>query len=223
MLQLLAQQYVIHQPNLISNPSWKQPKIFQALEIMTLENVIALNYFLSFRLGFAAEPCPRFIIPTEVRNSANGKHKKLFDYKNQQELYDQMVEFVQKLFFKYVLVSPKDRKVVIVESVLCPTDIRETLAKVLFCHFEVPSIFFVPSHLVVLATLSQETALVVDIGYKEAVVIPVYCGVQVLNAWQAQPLAAEAVHEEIKGQLILNGVKEELLSEGIVEDIKGES
>lgn len=39
--------------------------------------------------------------------------------------------------FRYVLVSPKERKVVIVESALCPTEIRETLAKVLFRHFEV--------------------------------------------------------------------------------------
>lgn len=38
---------------------------------------------------------------------------------------------------RYVLVSPKERKVVIVESVLCPTEIRETLARVLFRHFEV--------------------------------------------------------------------------------------
>jgi actin-related protein 10 len=100
------------------------------------------------------------------------------------------------------------------ESVLCPTNIRETLAKVLVCDFEVSSVFFVPSHLVVLATLSQETALVVDIGYKEAVVIPVYSRVQVLNVWQAQLLAAEVVHDD------LNGVKEELLTESIVEDIE---
>lgn len=71
-----------------------------------------------------------------------------------------------------------------------------------------------------LATLAVDTAIVVDLGYKEATVIPVYCGVQVLNAWQAQPLAAETVHDEIKANLILNGVNEEILSDRIVEDIK---
>ena len=74
--------------------------------------------------------------------------------------------------------------------------------------------------MVALATLAVETAIVVDLGYKEATVIPVYCGVQVLNAWQAQPLAAETVHDEIKASLILNGVSEEILSERIIEDIK---
>lgn len=45
--------------------------------------------------------------------------------------------FILSYLSRYVLVSPKERKVVIVESVLCPTEIRETLAKVLFRHFEV--------------------------------------------------------------------------------------
>ena len=35
------------------------------------------------------------------------------------------------------MVNPKERKVVVVESILAPTVFRETLAKVLFKHFEV--------------------------------------------------------------------------------------
>lgn len=107
------------------------------------------------------------------------------------------------------------------ENVLCPTLIRNTLAKVLFRHFECQSVLFVPSHLVTLATLAIDTALVVDIGYKEAVIIPVYSGVQVLHAWQAQPLASEAVHAEIKKQLLeQNADLEELLTDNVIEDIK---
>ena len=116
--------------------------------------------------------------------------------------------------------SPKDRKISIVESVLTPTVIRECIAKVLFFHFEVSSVLFLASHLVAISTLAISTCLVVDIGYKETTIIPVYSGVQVLNCWEAQPLAAESVHDEIKANLILNGVKEEILSDRIVEDIK---
>lgn len=79
---------------------------------------------------------------------------------------------------------------------------------------------FLPMHLVAISTLAVDTALVVDLGYKEAIVIPVYSGVQVLNAWQAQPLAAEAVHDEIKSKLVLDGVNEGILSEKVIEDIK---
>lgn len=73
----------------------------------------------------------------------------------------------------------------------------------------------------VLSTLAVETALVIDIGNKEATIIPVYCGVQVLHAWQAQAIAAEAVHDDIKRQLIESGINQELLSPEIIEDIKG--
>lgn len=76
-----------------------------------------------------------------------------------------------------------------------------------------------PLHLVALSTLAVETA-VVDLGYKEATVILFYSGVQVLNSWQAQPLAAEAVHHEIKANLLLNGVNEEILTDRVIEDIK---
>lgn len=83
------------------------------------------------------------------------------------------------------------------------------------------SILFVPTHLVALSTLAVDTALVVDIGFKEAVVMPVFSGVQVLHAWQAQPLAGEAVHTEIKRQLLASQVNEELLTDDVIEDIKG--
>ncbi|XP_062560716.1 actin-related protein 10 [Armigeres subalbatus] len=187
--------------------------------------VLEMGYAFT-KLGFAGEPHPRSIIPSEVldhktrSSSQTTPNKKLFDYATESELYDQLVEFLKTIFFKYVLVSPKERKVVIVESVLCPTQIRENLARALFCHFDVSSVFYVPTHLVVLATLAVDTALVVDIGYKEAAVVPVYSGVQAVFAWEAQPLAAEAVNEHIKGELILNGVEEHLLTDYVIEDIK---
>lgn len=172
------------------------------------------------KLGFAAEAFPRHIIPSTITDTMTKVTKNILQSTSDIELYDQIVEFVNKLFFKHILVSPKDRRIVIVETVFTPTQFRETLAKVLFRHFEVASVLFVPTHLVVLATLAIDTALVVDLGYKEAIVVPVYSGVQVLHAWEAQNLAAEAVHSEIRRQLIATGVDESLLAEDIVEDIK---
>lgn len=61
----------------------------------------------------------------------------------------------------------------------------------------------VPSHLVAVSTLGLSTALVLDVGYKEATLIPICEGVPVLKAWQALPLAGKAVHEYVL-QLIKN-------------------
>lgn len=174
-------------------------------------------------MGFAAEAYPRYIIRSVIDDArAPGQVRNIFDCQDEQLLYDTMVSFIEQVFFKYVLVSPKDRRVVIIESVLCPTLVRETLAKVLFRHFEVASVFFLSSHLNVLTTLAISSALVVDLGFKECVIVPVYSGVQVLHAYQAQPLAAEAVHAEIKRKLLEKGVNGNFLTDDVIEDIKGE-
>jgi actin-related protein 10 len=52
-----------------------------------------------------------------------------------------------------------------------------------------------PIHLVTISTLAVDTLLVLDVGYQEATLIPVFEGVPILKAWQALPLASKAVHE----------------------------
>ncbi len=40
---------------------------------------------------------------------------------------------------RYALAHPKEKRIVVVESLLCPTVVRDTLASVFFDHFEVLS------------------------------------------------------------------------------------
>ncbi|KAL1138735.1 hypothetical protein AAG570_008797 [Ranatra chinensis] len=154
------------------------------------------------KFGFIGEFAPRCIIPSEIKCPSSGKIRYIYSYTDENDLYSLLVEFVHMLFFKHVLVTPKDRHVVIVESLLCPTLFRDTLAKVLYRHFEVASILFVPSHLVALCTLGVKTALVIDVGYEEVQIIPVYEGVPILKAWQAQPLAAKAIEARLRNNFI---------------------
>ncbi|XP_069684349.1 actin-related protein 10 [Periplaneta americana] len=171
------------------------------------------------KFGFAGESGPRCIVRTEIRCPETKQVKKVLNYSSKEELYDLLVEFLHNLYFRHLLVSPKDRRVVVVESLLCPTVFRETLAKVFFRHFEVSSLLFVPSHLVSLCTLGVNTALILDVGYVEAVLIPVYEGVPVLHAWQAQPRAAEAVESSLKSMLLNHNEKEDF-PDSTIEDIK---
>lgn len=115
--------------------------------------------------------------------------------------------FFEKLYFRSLAVNPKDRRVIIVESVFTPSQFRKSLAKVLFTRFEIPSLTFVPSHLVSLITIAAKTALVVDIGYTECAVIPVIEGITVLDAAQFAPLGAKAIHERILEDLQMTGCK----------------
>lgn len=147
--------------------------------------------------------------------------RKLSDYKDQNDLYDMLVEFIQLIYFKYALISPKDKPIVLVESILCPTLFRSTLAKVLFSHYEVSAIWYLPSHLVSLAPLEVDTALVLDVGYSEAVAVPICHGYPVLHAWEALPIGSQHVQKKIMELLSSDNLGVQNLNEDVLEDIKG--
>ena len=68
--------------------------------------------------------------------------------------------------------------------------------------FDVPSVLFAPSHLLATFPLGIGSALVLDVGYSEALVVPIFESVAMLNCWEASPAAgAKAVHAAIRSQL----------------------
>ncbi|XP_018563713.1 actin-related protein 10 [Anoplophora glabripennis] len=183
--------------------------------------VVVLDIGAAFtKFGFTGEFAPRNIIKSEVRCKKTGELKRLWDFKTPDELYDLLVEFIHIIYFKFALLSPKDRPIVIVESLLCPTLFRETLAKVLFIHYEISSMLVLPSHLICLSSIAVDTAVVVDVGYKEAVVIPVCYGLPIVQAWQALPLGAEAIHNNLKTALSSNNTGIQNIPESTLEDVK---
>ena len=103
------------------------------------------------KCGYAGEMTPRCIIPSKIGD------KWIHDIKDAEELHATLVDFVHHLYFKWLLVNPKDRRVVIVENLLGVSLLKNTIAKVLFNHYEVSSVLFVPSHLVSLFTLGINT------------------------------------------------------------------
>ncbi|KPP60284.1 actin-related protein 10-like [Scleropages formosus] len=155
------------------------------------------------KCGFAGETGPRCIIPSEVQKPGLQQPVKVVQYHiNTDELYSNLKDFIHMLYFRHLLVNPRDRRVVIVESVLCPSHFRETLTKVLFKHFEVPSVLFAPSHLMSVLTLGINSALVMDCGYTETLVLPVYEGIPILSAWEALPMGGKAIHKELESLLV---------------------
>lgn len=186
------------------------------------------------KIGFARETGPRSIIPSEINHPHTGKPTRLWNYQGKEDLYLILKEFIHKLYFKYLVVNPKDRRVVIVESVLCPILFRNTLAEVFFMHFEIPSLVYVPSHLMALFTLGISTALVMDAGYSETSVLPVYAGVPILSACETISLGGQVIHRRIEAELMekalvktsdsderfLAEILSEPLQESVLEDIK---
>ena len=141
-------------------------------------------------------------------------------------------DFFHMLYFKYLLVNPKERRVVICESMFKSVNTHNTIAEVLFKHFHIVSIVFVPTHLLALYACGVETGLVVDCGYLETSVVPIYEQVPVLKAIEYVNLAGKAIHANINNEIMSNclvqvGSEEkpakdclDCVSETILEDIK---
>lgn len=171
------------------------------------------------RCGFAGEPAPRAIVKTSHKDQ-NGKHMFLHDIVDTNQLTLQLGHFLEKLYFNHLAVSPKEKKVVIVESVFCKSSFRNTLTKVLFEQFNVPSILFVPDHLMALATLGRSTGLVVDLGGLEAMSIAVVDGVTLLDGAQFASLGAKTLDSLISNELIKSDNKLSDLKPELIEDIR---
>lgn len=88
----------------------------------------------------------------------------------------------------------------------------------------------IPSHVVALSTLGINSALVLDVGYKEATAIPVIDVVTLLDSVQFGPLGGNIIHYRIMDELIQRKaiikenadekIIEKPLEETILEDIK---
>ena len=141
------------------------------------------------KVGYAGEPVPRAIVRTPgylrnaIRRLPNVPACENVDLdlpdthtvQNDVALIqrDQIIGFVHKLYFEHLLVNPKDRRVVLVEQLLGDLSLRDLLVSVLFEHFEVLSVLLAPSHLMPLFGLGLQSALVLDVGYAEATLVPI--------------------------------------------------
>ncbi|KAK4328681.1 hypothetical protein Pmani_000928 [Petrolisthes manimaculis] len=180
---------------------------YESISGIGLKNEKNITIVLDFgaaytKAGFAGEYGPRVITKSEVKCRETGKMVPVFNYKGEDELRHHLVDFIHKLYFRSLLVNPKDRRVVVVEDLLGSSLVRDTIASVLFRHYEVLSVSFVPSYLVAVMTLGCSTALVLDLGHNEARIVPVYEEVPILNAWQALPLGAHSVHSSLSELLL---------------------
>lgn len=172
------------------------------------------------KCGFAGESAPRAIIKTCYKDPDDGRTIYLHEITNSSELQCRLGEFVEKIYFNYLAVSPKEKKVIIVESVFCKSIFRNTLIKIFFDQFNAPSLSFVPDHLMALATLGRSTGIIVDIGALEAISIAVVDGVTLLDGAQFASIGSRTLDTLIAAELAHNDSRLKDLKPEIVEDIR---
>ncbi|VDK73571.1 unnamed protein product [Litomosoides sigmodontis] len=150
------------------------------------------------KVGYAGEFVPRAIIRTELVDDRTGEAiKVLGDTLTEQELYYRLAKFFRELFFRYLLTVAKDRRIVIVESILARTSHRNAMARVLFNAFDAPSVLFAPSHLLASFPFGVSNALVIDVGYSEATIVPILEGVTMLYQLETSCIGAKCLEERV--------------------------
>ncbi|KAL7272274.1 hypothetical protein RUND412_004924 [Rhizina undulata] len=90
-------------------------------------------------------------------------------------LVEDLVErAVRVAYNKYLLLDSKTKKLLLPVPPLFPTKLLTVIATTLFTHFQVPTITFIPSPVLATIAAGLRSALVVDIGWHETIVTPVF-------------------------------------------------
>ncbi|KAJ3088322.1 hypothetical protein HK102_009040 [Quaeritorhiza haematococci] len=169
---------------------------------------------LFIKCGFSGEPKPRHIIPIQkpIPDAtapegcrATGKWRPLYQLQldtPEQDLENLLLLLLRSIYHNYLLTDPKQRKVILCENPLLPVAVKKVIIKVLFENLQVPSITFIPTHLLSLLSMGRNTGLVVDCGYLETSVLPIFDGRPLIHKIQTIPLAGQAVTNRLKTMLV---------------------
>ncbi|KAL6739208.1 hypothetical protein Aduo_012685 [Ancylostoma duodenale] len=159
------------------------------------------------KVGFAGEFVPRAIIHSQfLDGSIYGQNTNPSG--DQQKLgptLSVMVKFFRNIFNSYLLTMPRERRVVIVESMLTPTRLRDLICEALLEVLNVPSVLFIPSHLAATFPYNTDYALVVDVGYTETVAVPIAEGVTMLSCWEVSNIGARKLEDRVRELLRKHG------------------
>jgi len=169
------------------------------------------------KYGFSGEQAPHSIIPTKLNqgtiSTSFNKLISIYDYKDlvesnvspstketkeEEYLREMLIEFIYRIYYKILNANSRERKVVVVESILTSTQFRNTLADVLFKNFQAVSVLFIPSHLASIYTLGITTGLVLDCGYADCQIMPIAEGVTLSGLCDFVNLGAKRLHREIE-------------------------
>ncbi|KAG0140166.1 hypothetical protein CROQUDRAFT_53687 [Cronartium quercuum f. sp. fusiforme G11] len=197
-----------------------------------------------WKAGFSSETRPRVVISVHDLCKCDS----LWDLSCPSTLNmaeDAIGHGLRRLFFDYLMVDPKTRKVLLVEPALLPASVRSRIAVVLFEQLYVPSVCFTPSPVLVLIACGTVTGLVIDIGHLESTALPVYLSRPLFPLVRSTTRASARLNARLKALLLrfarfipipkfgqsstsasntpivrVSAVPRELLTAEVVEDIK---
>ncbi|EEY61284.1 uncharacterized protein PITG_01555 [Phytophthora infestans T30-4] len=146
------------------------------------------------RCGISGERSPRCVERWQVGEML---HKPLSAAEWRQYLYPKL----HSLCFERLLVNPTRRRFVVCEDLLLPRVLRETLLSILFDVLKASAVTLVPSMMSVLYATTNHTALVVDCGWVETRLLPVFKGIPLPYLYDTVPAGSRNCCEVIQREL----------------------
>ncbi|SPO32062.1 related to ACT1 - Actin [Ustilago trichophora] len=185
------------------------------------------------KFGFSGEPRPRAIVPSVSFAQPSTSYLRLDTsspasdpYSIGDTLWDldferwpddqlrqgkralvlaQLTQLLRSAFTQHLMVDPKQRKVLVAENPMLPTSIKEMICKVLFNNLQVPSVSFVPAPLLSLLAVGRITGLVLEVGYLESTLMPVYYGRPLTSHTMVSARAGKRLNARLKRLLLQYG------------------
>lgn len=149
------------------------------------------------KVGFATECRPRHVFPSPEIRAWRRKGPSLSTTASEEEWIDILDRLMSKVFFYYLSVSPKDRRVVVCDAARAPTQFRSALVHVLFRRLGVPAVSFVADLVLPLYLTGLSSGVVIDCGFEAARVMPTFAGVPILSALSAASCGGRRAHRRL--------------------------
>ncbi|KAE9553786.1 hypothetical protein FO519_003007 [Halicephalobus sp. NKZ332] len=172
------------------------------------------------RYGISREFSPRGLLSSIVVSPEDGKKVHwLCNRLPEEQKRFLILSFMKKIINRHMLCNNGEGRLVVVENILMPSIDRKFLVDVVFGHksLELTDILFVPATVATTMAYGTSTALVVNIGYNETTVFPVFDQVTLLNSCEIGGIGSKHFLDQIRDYFDLCGkVKTE---EGFLEDL----
>lgn len=121
-------------------------------------------------------------------------------YKNSplRRLETVLEEILFHIFHSELLVDPRQQRVALIENPLWPTAVRASIAKVCLKHLQVASAVFLEAPVLELVAAGLRSGVVVDVGWEETCVYPVYDLRVLLMQSRASTRASKLLHQNVR-------------------------
>ncbi|KAJ8101379.1 actin-domain-containing protein [Lipomyces tetrasporus] len=118
-----------------------------------------------------------------------------------EDVLDILQTILRDVYYKYLLLDGKSRKVVILENPMMTLQLKKAIAFVLFNYFQSISVTYMLSPVGSMLAAGARTALVVDIGWHETTVTPIFDYKPILSATRSTLRAGKRLHDLVSRTL----------------------